>query len=647
MWGCSSVGGRSCPSRYPYSALNNPSTNPDPANDPPDSRDPAAALEVTARASQKARIRPEALVVMARRPVVGQGKTRLAQDLGAETAAGLYGRLLRDTLARAATVSETARYIALTTENGRMGDPAALDFAEDWSLVQQRGEGLGERLANVFADLFVAGHETVVIIGSDSPSLPPRFLESALARLREDGDDAALGPAFDGGYYLIALHRRAWLRHQDALRSLLEDSPMGTVRVARHTLDALDDLGLRCAVLPAWIDVDTASDAAHAAGLGEDAPRRGGSLERLREVYLHVTHRCDTGCPQCYLSDVRDDADDDAAGLSAAAWRDAIDQAARLGATSFVFIGGDPFLRPDLLDLIDHVTGAHQASARLFFNRGVDADAAERLAEVGRGRLVPLISVDGTAEINDRLRGQGNFASVLTSVRALLGAGLRPVANTVLLRPVLEDLPRLMEVLADEGLATVHFILPHSRGGLASDVHMVPSGEELLAGFEQAEIAARRAGIVIDNVSAWRSRLRHPRDLCSAGCTLLAIDPDGLVHACPITCGDPAFVAGDLRAESLETIWRRSPTLDLLRAAHARDREECRGCSVVDACGGECWVQAHYAASAAAERAGYLAPFPYCGMVRPLLERLAAPSGTGIEDGPVPAPADLTPFDCI
>ena len=106
-----------------------------------------------------------------------------------------------------------------------------------------------------------------------------------------------------------------------------------------------------------------------------------------------------------------------------------------------------------------------------------------------------------------------------------------------------------------------------------------------------------------------------------------------------ITAGDPAFVAGSLREERLETIWRASSSLRLLRAARARDRAECRVCPVVDACGGECWVQAHYAARAHERPAGYTAPFPYCDLVRPMLEELAA-EAEGAREAAVPAGAD-------
>ena len=152
----------------------------------------------------------------------------------------------------------------------------------------------------------------------------------------------------------------------------------------------------------------------------------------------------------------------------------------------------------------------------------------------------------------------------------------------------------------------------------------MPSPDALLAAVRRLVIVAEAAGLVVDNLHSWQRRLGPRNDLCAAGCRDLAIDPYGSVHACAITVGDPAFLAGSLREQDLATIWRDSASLRLLRASRARDRAACRACAVVDACGGECWVQAHYAARAANEPAGYGAAFPYCDLVRPLLEELGA-----------------------
>jgi radical SAM protein with 4Fe4S-binding SPASM domain len=367
------------------------------------------------------------------------------------------------------------------------------------------------------------------------------------------------------------------------------------------------------------VDVDRAEDLGLMTRLADGAAR-GGPTESLREVYLHVTHRCARACRHCY-----DKGAGRAAGeLTTAEWTDVVDQCAALGARSFVFIGGDPLLRPDFVELVSHVTGRREARARFFFNSRIDEGTAAALAQAGHGRLTPLASIDGPRPINDGLRGPGSYDDVMESIAALQACGLEPVANTVLVRPALPGLPQLARELRAAGVGRLHLILPHQHGGLPDDLALVPSGDELLAAVRDLLDVAAGTGLVVDNLSGWRRRLGARNDLCAAGCRDLAVDPYGEVHACVITAGDPAFAAGSVRRQSVAQIWRTSSSLRLLRAARARDRAECAACPVVDACGGECWVQAHYAARAHDEPAGYQAAFPYCGLVRPIFEELAA-----------------------
>jgi AdoMet-dependent heme synthase len=315
--------------------------------------------------------------------------------------------------------------------------------------------------------------------------------------------------------------------------------------------------------------------------------------------------------------------------MTTSEWRHAIDQCVALGATSFVILGGDPLLRPDLFEIVDFITGVHERKVRIFFNRLISRQTAAEMARVGRGLYRPLVSLDGSEEVNDALRAPGNFADVLSTIGHLLEVGLEPVVNTVLLAPVLPALPGMARTLRAEGVTRLHLILPHQRGGLSDHRDLVPSGAAMAAAVKELLRTAAEIGLLVDNVAALRRRLGAPQDFCTCGCADLAIDPFGRVHACTITCGDPAFVAGDLRAQDLESIWRSSPALRLLRNAHARDRAQCTTCPVVDACGGECWMQAHYAARLREKPAGFAAPFPYCDFVRPLFEELIAEAALG------------------
>lgn len=619
-------------------------------------------------------LRPTRVLAVVARPLLsGQVKTRLATHIGAGGALRTYARLLAGTLASAEALGPGHRLVlALTAPQAdvfsqlRRLDGSRSWHADCWELQVQRGRDLGQRLASLFDDLASDGASQVVIVNSDSPGLPTEFLAEAFRRLAGEADatgeadmpdgavhaaqraldgaglraagdgrgadDVVFGPAADGGFYLIGATASAWARSGAALRAALTGAPMGGPLALAHVARAARELGLRISELPMWTDVDEAGDLAFLDRLtsppAHPARLRGEPLRELREVYLHVTERCGRGCAHCYNGAPTADQPE----LTTAEWRRVIDECVALGARNFVFIGGDPLLRDDLSELIDYVTGVQGRGARFFFNGALDAERAGSLAAAGHGRLRPLPSVDGTRAVNDALRGRGNYEDVMSAVGELVAVGLEPVANTVLLQPVLPTLPALARQLAAAGVHRLHLILPHQRGSLPANRDLIPTGAEMLAALRELLPAAQDAGLVVDNLSSWRRRLAAPEDLCTAGCRDLSIDPYGRVHACAITCGDAAFVAGDARRQTIESIWRTSPALRLLRASHARDRAECSACPVVDACGGECWVQAHYAARAHNRPAGYGAAFPYCDLVRPVFEELlaeAAAAATG------------------
>ena len=179
------------------------------------------------------------------------------------------------------------------------------------------------------------------------------------------------------------------------------------------------------------------------------------------------------------------------------------------------------------------------------------------LARAGRGSLTPLVSIDGPREMNDALRGPGSYDDVMASVANLLAAGLAPVANTVLVRPALPGLGKLAHELRATGVDRLHLILPHQRVMSAEEADdLLPSNEELLSAVRELLAVAAEIGLTVDNISSWRRRIGKRNDLCAAGCRDLSIDPAGLVHACVITAGDPAFVA----ARCASSRWRRSGT---------------------------------------------------------------------------------------
>ena len=399
-----------------------------------------AGLDTAPRSGMRLADGAAVLAVMARPLVRGAVKSRLATAVGDDAALAVYARLLGDTLRSAEEVGGAALVLAEAQPEGdgpvdreaRRGpghppiDPLARRSPR-WRRLPQRGATLGERLAAVFADLFAAGAGRVLIVGSDSPSLPAEYLVQGLERLDPQATDTGgrrlatrdtlvLGPAADGGYYLIGLPRSTWERCAADVTQVLRGTPMGSSGLLAATLAAAGARGLHVAQLPLWVDVDRVEDLALLERLSGDGPARGEpGGARLREVYLHVTHRCGRDCRHCY-----DKGAERAAGeLTTAEWKDVVDQCAAMGAASFVFIGGDPLLRPDFVDLVDHVTGTHGARARFFFNSLIGETEAAALAAAGRGRLTPLASIDGPRAVNDGLRGPGSHADVVASIGAL------------------------------------------------------------------------------------------------------------------------------------------------------------------------------------------------------------------------------------
>ena len=175
----------------------------------------------------------------------GRVKTRLIGDLSAGEAAELHAAFLDDLVERLEGGAFTLRLAwALEPDEEVPAGPTPG--------VRQSGEGLGDRLYNAFAE---AAREApfVAALGSDHPTLPPALAERAFAAL-EAGADAVLGPAADGGYYLIAL-RAAAVR-----RRLFEGIAWSTDGVLASTLERCRELGLAVELLPEAADVDTPED---------------------------------------------------------------------------------------------------------------------------------------------------------------------------------------------------------------------------------------------------------------------------------------------------------------------------------------------------------------------------------------------------
>ncbi len=204
------------------------------------------------------------LFLFSRYPWPGRTKTRLIPRLGAEGAAALQRAMTAHTVrtahgvaARSGTCVEV-RYDGATPSRMRQWLGKGLCF-------RAQGEGdLGQRIERAFRDAFAGGDRRVVVIGCDSPELDTPLLNGAFRAL--DQTDLVIGPARDGGYYLIGLKAPA--------AQLWRDIAWGSERVLAQTLKAAGQMGLRHSLLPELEDVDRPEDL----GVWERARQRASTL---------------------------------------------------------------------------------------------------------------------------------------------------------------------------------------------------------------------------------------------------------------------------------------------------------------------------------------------------------------------------------
>ncbi len=189
------------------------------------------------------------ILLFVKSPTAGKVKTRLAAEIGEDATVGLYKCFVEDLISMIENLESGLRLY--------FHPPEAMSRVRRWlgdqhSYRPQRGDDLGHRLRDAFAGAFEEGFSKVVAIGSDSPDLPEDFLRDAFDKL--ESHDAVIGPASDGGYYLIGFSEDSFVT--DAFDSIA----WSTSAVCDQTRTRLTTHGLSVHLLPLWHDVDARAD---------------------------------------------------------------------------------------------------------------------------------------------------------------------------------------------------------------------------------------------------------------------------------------------------------------------------------------------------------------------------------------------------
>lgn len=186
----------------------------------------------------------DCLIVFAKEPEAGKVKTRLQGYLSRDECVQFYKALLQDTLELARAIKCFEKVLAYDSS---MPEPRYLKtIAADFMFYKQRGSSLGEKMHNAFKFAKTRNNSKVVIIGSDSPSLPAIYVKEAFRRL--DVSDVVLGPSHDGGFYLVGLKKPC--------ASIFKGIKWSSKTVLENAIENSGIFSKKISLLKKWYDID-------------------------------------------------------------------------------------------------------------------------------------------------------------------------------------------------------------------------------------------------------------------------------------------------------------------------------------------------------------------------------------------------------
>jgi len=361
---------------------------------------------------------------------------------------------------------------------------------------------------------------------------------------------------------------------------------------------------------------------------GESLPKA--ASQRRPIVVWNITRRCNLQCVHCYNDSGPDKTCND---ISTAQAKAVIDDLAAFGVPSILFSGGEPLLRPDLFELIEHAVAK---GLRAVISTNGTLIAADKAREIKRlGVSYVGISLDGIGPINDEFRGvSGAFERAVQGIRNCQNAGVRIGLRLTLTKRNVQDIEGLFGFFEAEGIERVCFyhLVPSGRGAAIADEDLThpqtrDALDRILAKARLLKQAGRQTDILtvdnhVDGVYLYRKLLAEGSErtpevwklltwngggLYSSGVGIGCIDYNGNVHPDQFWWH---YDLGSIHQRPFSEIWSDpdEPLLQGLRDRRSRIKGRCRLCRYFDACGGSLRVRAdaHFGDPWAPDPACYL-----------------------------------------
>ena len=366
-------------------------------------------------------------------------------------------------------------------------------------------------------------------------------------------------------------------------------------------------------------------------------------LDRLHEFWIVPWYFCNIRCNHCYTID---QVMHNRNFLPTQTVKDIIDEAKRLGTEVFYITGGEPLIRRDIWELIQHVTTDRKL---ILFTNGTlfTEELVEKMAQV-KDRLIVQISIEGhNEETNSTLREEGNFEKSMAGLRMVLRRGIRVGVSstpTELTRESVSLLTRLLCSLEESGRKVEyhHLIMALDEGAYLEDAEQKKLNS---AGFveilercvQEANKGKKEFGssLKITNKKIFDACAGNgpKKDLCGSGYTILGVDAEGNLKSCAATIHDPKYNLGKLVDDSnnyipgsIENLWRNGKKTQWLREFTLAKREENDDLRYFH--GGGCWYNMSDPESEFSESHGFAEAYEEY-MLRSILN--AAVKGAGKE----------------
>ncbi len=287
--------------------------------------------------------------------------------------------------------------------------------------------------------------------------------------------------------------------------------------------------------------------------------------DHLREIWFHITNRCNQACRHCLFASSPDEKTE----LATTRIRKIAAQATTLGCRVFALTGGEPLVHPDFESIVDSLLGPEAAHVVVLTNGTLLKDYAKALARWPADRFHLQISIDGLGQNHDRIRGRGAFDALAAQLAWLKAQKIAFTLSTCVTSENVEDMPGLVDFAVDVGAVNLHFIWYFVRGRGTPKKFALP--EDIFPRLVETAERAAAAGVSLDNLEVWRSQIFAPcgtvHDGAGSGWESLAVGPDGKLYPSPALVGVEAL--GTEIDSDLAEAWRRSPVLKALRSVTA------------------------------------------------------------------------------